>query len=50
VEDQVTFVIEGSEDAKQYGVNGLGTGRMPSFGGILSQSQIELIVMYERTL
>jgi mono/diheme cytochrome c family protein len=50
VEDQVTFVIEGSEDAKQYGVNGLGTGRMPSFGGILSQRQIELIVMYERTL
>ena len=50
MEDQVTFVIEGSEDAKQYGVNGLGTGRMPSFGGILSQSQIELIVTYERTL
>jgi mono/diheme cytochrome c family protein len=50
MKDQVTFVIEGSQDSKQYGINGLGTGRMPSFGGILSQSQIELIVLYERTL
>jgi mono/diheme cytochrome c family protein len=50
MQDQVSFVIQGSEDARQYGVNGLGTGRMPSFGGILSQTQIELIVKYERTL
>lgn len=48
--DQVSFVIEGSQDGRGYGVNGLGSGRMPSFGGILSQHQIELIVMYERTL
>ena len=48
--DQVKFVIEGSENGKGYGVNGLGSGRMPSFGRILSQHQIELIVMYERTL
>ena len=49
-QDQVRFVVEGSQDSTQYGVNGLGTGRMPSFGGILSQTQIELIVKYERTL
>lgn len=50
MQDQVAFVVEGSQDATQYGVNGLGTGRMPSFGGILSQPQIDLIVKYERTL
>ncbi len=48
--DQINFVIEGSVNAKQYGINGLGSGRMPSFGQILSESQIELIVKYERTL
>jgi mono/diheme cytochrome c family protein len=50
VQDQVRFVIQGSQNGKGYGVNGLGSGRMPSFGGILSEHQIELIVMYERTL
>jgi mono/diheme cytochrome c family protein len=50
MKDQVMFVIEGSQDSRQYGINGLGSGRMPSFGGILSQTQIELIVLYERTL
>ena len=50
MQDQVKFVIEGSENGKGYGINGLGSGRMPSFGGILSQNQIDLIVMYERTL
>ncbi len=49
-DEHVGFVISGSTDSKRYGVNGLGTGRMPSFGQILSESQITLIVMYERTL
>lgn len=48
--DHYEFVISGSTSAKRYGINGLGTGRMPAFGQILSESQIELIVMYERTL
>ncbi|GMQ93761.1 MAG: hypothetical protein BMS9Abin12_1241 [Acidimicrobiia bacterium] len=48
--DQISFVIGGSENAKNYGINGLGTGRMPAFGMVLSERQIELIVMYERTL
>ena len=50
MQDQVQFVITGSQEGKGFGVNGLGSGRMPSFGGILSERQIELIVMYERTL
>ena len=50
IADQITFVIDGSENARKFGVNGLGSGRMPAFGKILSESQIELIVKYERTL
>lgn len=50
ISDQIMFVIGGSENAKNYGINGLGTGRMPAFGKVLSERQIELIVMYERTL
>ena len=50
IADQITFVIEGSDDARKFGVNGLGSGAMPAFGKILSERQIELIVMYERTL
>jgi mono/diheme cytochrome c family protein len=48
--DQVDFIIRGSQEAVQYGVNGIGSGRMPGFGQILSERQIELIVLYERTL
>ena len=50
IADQIAFVVAGSQNAEQYGVNGIGTGRMPSFGTTLSERQIELIVMYERTL
>jgi mono/diheme cytochrome c family protein len=48
--DHVDFVISGSENAVGYGVNGIGTGRMPAFGNLLSQDQIDLIVKYERSL
>ncbi len=48
--DQIQFVINGSENGKKFGINGLGSGRMPAFGKVLSENQIELIVMYERTL
>ncbi|MCB1246319.1 MAG: c-type cytochrome, partial [Acidimicrobiia bacterium] len=50
IEDHMDFVVNGSEDSKKYGINGLGTGRMPSFGQMLSERQVELIVKYERTL
>ena len=49
-DEHVGFVIGGSTDGKRFGINGLGTGRMPAFGLILSETQIELIVKYERTL
>ncbi|NND02986.1 MAG: c-type cytochrome [Acidimicrobiia bacterium] len=48
--DQVGFIISGSEFAVNYGLNGLGSGRMPGFGQILSTEDIELIVQLERAL
>lgn len=48
--DQVDFIINGSEFGKNYGLNGLGSGRMPGFGQILSTEDIELIVKYERSM
>jgi cytochrome c5 len=48
--DQVDFVINGSEFGKNYGLNGLGSGRMPGFGQILSTEDIELLVEFERSL
>lgn len=50
IEDHVAFVISGSEDSKRYGINGLGSGRMPAFGQVLSEDQIRLIALYERSL
>jgi len=50
IEAHTNFVTEGSDDNVTYGVNGLGTGRMPQFGQILSTEDIALIVAYERSL
>ncbi len=50
VEDQIQFVIRGTVDNESYGINGLGSGRMPGFGQILSAEDIALIVAYERSL
>jgi mono/diheme cytochrome c family protein len=50
IQDQIAFVMSGSENAVKYGVNGIGTGRMPGFGQVLSATDIELIVKYERSL
>lgn len=49
-EGHFDFIVNGSEAYQKYGVNGLGTGRMPAFGQILTDRQIELIVKYERSL
>lgn len=46
--DMVDFIIKGSENGVPYGVNGVGSGRMPGFGPVLSQEDIELIVQYLR--
>jgi mono/diheme cytochrome c family protein len=50
IEDHLNFIISGSENAVGYGVNGIGTGRMPAFGNLLSKDQLTLIVKYERSL
>lgn len=50
IEDQVDFIISGTNASEPYGVNGLGTGRMPGFGASLSRADIELITLYERTM
>jgi mono/diheme cytochrome c family protein len=48
--DQKSFIITGSQNAAGYGVNGIGSGRMPGFGNVLSSEQIDLIVQYERSM
>lgn len=44
----VSFLIKGSEAQKPYGLNGFGSGRMPAFGTVLSQADIELLALYLR--
>jgi mono/diheme cytochrome c family protein len=47
-EDMIDFLINGSEANVGYGVNGMGTGRMPGFGQVLQLEDIELITRYLR--
>tara|TARA_B100000029_G_scaffold160993_1_gene156920 strand:+ start:642 stop:2066 length:1425 start_codon:yes stop_codon:yes gene_type:complete len=49
-QDMVDFIINGSENGKGYGVNGVGGGKMPGFGAVLPESDIGLIVDYLRGL
>ena len=42
------FVTEGSNRNEAYGRNGQGSGKMPGFGGMLTEDQIKAIVEYER--
>jgi mono/diheme cytochrome c family protein len=44
----VDFVSKGSDPFVGYGNNGMGSGRMPGFGQMLTQDQIKEIVSYER--
>lgn len=46
--DMVDFIAKGSVNAVPYGVNGVGSGRMPGFGAVLSLEDLELIVQYLR--
>jgi len=50
IEDHIQFVIDGSDFEAPYGVRGIGSGRMPGFGGMLTEDQIRAIVEYERSL
>ncbi|HLF44591.1 MAG TPA: c-type cytochrome [Acidimicrobiia bacterium] len=44
----VRFLTRGSEAQTPYGLNGFGSGRMPAFGAILSEADIELLAAYLR--
>jgi mono/diheme cytochrome c family protein len=48
--DMIAFIKSGSEEGKLYGRNGQGSGRMPGFGTLLTDEQIEAIVEYVRSL
>ncbi|MCY3539293.1 MAG: cytochrome c [bacterium] len=47
-EDMYAFISTGSESGVGYGVNGVGSGRMPGFGLVLSEEDLNLIVDYLR--
>jgi mono/diheme cytochrome c family protein len=50
VADMVEFITNGSDLQRGYGERGIGSGRMPGFGVMLSDDQIAAIVEYERSL
>jgi mono/diheme cytochrome c family protein len=50
IEDQLDFIMNGSDFGKAYGTRGVGTGRMPGFSLMLTADQISAIVQYERSL
>jgi mono/diheme cytochrome c family protein len=46
--DHLEFIVNGSENGKAYGLNGMGRGWMPGFGTVLSPDDLMLIVTFER--
>jgi mono/diheme cytochrome c family protein len=46
----ITFIKAGSEYGKRYGLQGQGSGRMPGFGAMLTDEQIQQVVEYVRSL
>ncbi len=46
----INFIKNGSELGQRYGKQGQGSGRMPGFGGLLTDAQIKAIVEYVRSL
>ncbi len=48
--DMIDFVSEGSVNGAGYGRGGQGSGRMPGFGALLTDEQIQAIVEYVRSL
>ncbi|HSL24979.1 MAG TPA: cytochrome c [Acidimicrobiia bacterium] len=48
-EDLVAFITQGSVAQAPYGVNGIGSGRMPAFGQVLSAADLDLIATYLRS-
>lgn len=48
--DMVDFIKNGSVLGAKYGIQGQGSGRMPGFGAMLTDEQIQAIVEYVRSL
>ena len=48
--DMLTFLKAGSELGKRYGEQGQGSGRMPGFGQVYTDDQLQLIIDYVRSL
>ncbi len=46
VGDLAEFISTGSESGVAYGINGIGRGFMPSFGGLLTAEELDLIAEY----
>jgi mono/diheme cytochrome c family protein len=49
-DELVTFIKNGSVNGRLYGRNGQGSGRMPGFGSLLTDEQIDSILEYVRSL
>lgn len=50
VDEMVDFIKNGTELGAKYGTQGQGSGRMPGFGRMLTDEQVEAIVDYVRSL
>jgi mono/diheme cytochrome c family protein len=48
--DMINFIKQGSQFGARYGIQGQGSGRMPGFGNMLNDEQIQAIVEYVRSL
>jgi mono/diheme cytochrome c family protein len=48
--DMIDFIKNGSVLGAKYGIQGQGSGKMPGFGSMLTDEQIEAIVGYVRSL
>jgi mono/diheme cytochrome c family protein len=48
--EMVDFITNGSVYGQKYGQQGQGSGRMPGFGAMLTEEQIQAIVEYVRSL
>lgn len=47
-DQMLAFIANGSELGQGYGINGIGRGYMPAFGGTLSQDDLALLIRYLR--
>ncbi|MFM1751440.1 MAG: hypothetical protein RL119_402 [Actinomycetota bacterium] len=47
-QEMIDFIKSGSKYGAKYGVQGQGSGRMPGFGSLLTEEQIQQIVNYVR--